>query len=228
MSVNMDTSESTDYGSFDYQQGECRLEFKADGNLRGAAAFSFDPLAAIGGLDNNEVAELVYHSITVQPEIEDENGDQDVGTAFEIRGLFGANIDGFKGEEIAPTGQDPADAEIYDLDNISEANVSALQTDVARDEVFEIFRSVSSLPFDDQTNGPGGGLGVAQAQKEKSWRNLTGRGPVLDNNDDLGILISQNVGDTVSDVAANVRYHLVWDVAETSDAGRAFSVPMDD
>jgi hypothetical protein len=225
----MDTSESTDYGSFQYQQGECRLAFlTTNGNTRGAAAFQFDPLASIGGLDNNEVAELVYASITVQPEIEDEDADQNVGTTFEIRGLFGANIDGFKGEELSPTGQDPADAEIYDLDNINEADVRALQKDVARDEVFETFRSVSSIPFDDEANGPGGGFGGIGVVKEKNWRDLTGRGPVLDNNDKLGILISQNTGDSIINVASNVRYHLVWDVAETSDAGRAFSVPMDD
>jgi hypothetical protein len=63
---------------------------------------------------------------------------------------------------------------------------------------------------------------------ERPWRQVTGRGPVLDSNDDIGVNSRLVVNDSIIGCVGQVRAHLVWDVAEVDDAGRAFSVPMDD
>lgn len=220
MSINMDGSDVTDYASFEYQQigGDPILGGATGGSVGAEFLYEFEPLASIGGLANNEVAELVYHElqITLEPEAEQGN-DQNVSSDFEFRGVFGANIgqgNGFQG-----------------LANDVEEQISNTTNgyDAAEDRIFQLFRANGVLPFDDETNGPGGGALPTTAIYEKPWRNLVGRGPVLDSNDDLSLSGFINGSDTVlDDAGANVRVHLVWDVAETDDAGRAFSVPADD
>jgi len=59
----------------------------------------------------------------------------------------------------------------------------------------------------------------------RDYRSLTNRGPVLDSTDDISVYQSINVGDTITAFSGEVRIHMVWDVAEVDEAGRAFSVP---
>jgi hypothetical protein len=48
---------------------------------------------------------------------------------------------------------------------------------------------------------------------------------VLDQTDDINIVADMLTRDSVVDMQATVNLTMYWDVAETSDAGRRFSVP---
>lgn len=229
MSVNMD-ADGTDYSDFEYQTAALRTQVTPDDsvstNPRARTVTSFEPLARIGGLDNNEVAELVYLETFADIEIEDEEvADQDVATTGELRGAVGINLPA--SDSAFPESADVGfRGEVVEAANIPEDNVTTRGNSRSDDRILQQYFSGFGLPFDDQTNGPGGSGTYNHFYAEKSYRSLTGRGPVLDANDDLSVSAAVNVSDSIIPIASNTRIHCVWDVAETSDAGRRFSVPM--
>jgi hypothetical protein len=234
--MNMDgAGGETDYSDFEYEQITAALEVDGDEdsttNPNAYAVHTFNPLDAIGGLDNNEVAELVYLETTVTLEYEDEVDDQDVGTTAETRGIVGVNLStGGRADFLnANIGAEQTDGQAQVAETFNDTldeNIGVANSQKAEDRILQLFAANGGLPFDDQTNGPGGAGTHEQFYAEKKWRDLTGRGPVLDQSDDFCIGQTVNVSDTIIPVVGTVRCHLVWDVAETSDAGRRFSVPF--
>lgn len=231
----MESDHGSDYSDYEFQQIHSTLQIggsTADGNVGLAVADEFEVLGAQGGLSNDEVAELVYAEVQYTLDVDDETGDQNVGTFLEGRGVFGSDLDvenffQFDGTATTQTGDD-----IRVLDNSGDNAVSdgvdLFSNDQSSPEVFQRFASIAGVPFDDQTNGPGGTGGGYVFHESKNWRELTGRGPVLDATDNLSVLQKVIIGDTVSPIAGNVSCHLVWDVAEMDDAGQRFAVPSDD
>lgn len=229
MSINMDADDVTDYSDFEYQQFSSRLQVNESADATGGSnpgvegLLTFEPLGKIGGLDNNEVAELVYHELSAAVEWEDETGDQNVATFAEGRGVFGVNLNS---ANSFPAKNQTVEGEILEATDHDPDNSNVFFKDLNDDRILQLWQTYSSAPFDDAGGGTGGAGAADQFHAEKNWREMTGRGPVLDANDDLSILYALIAGDTIIDVNAVVRGHLVWDVAETSDAGRRFSVPM--
>jgi len=228
MSMNMDGGGSTDYSDFEYQQLSARLSTAdstggTDTNVDGSGAVSFDVLGGIGGLDNNEVAELVYLETNVIMEFEDEVDDQNVGTDVQGRGVIGADLP--LGEGAFIQGKNPVDGQLFDLQNTDDSFSSMSGNSTSDDRMFQLFTVSGGHPFDDETNGVGGSANHENFYAEKPWRELTGRGPVLDASDDIVVALDINAGDSIISQAIEARFHMVWDVAEVSDAGRAFSVP---
>lgn len=223
--VDVNTSSGdmgTDYSDFQYQQVTLvqRVD-AADGNVSSTstALVNFEPLGAIGGLANNEVAELVAYRLEIgfdgaDPQVA---GDQDVGGTMHIQGSVGANIDP---DALPESGQGVT------VDESDNNRTFAVER--ADDAIFEMYQAEASLPFDDETNGQGGGGYFQTDLHDRNWRELTGRGPVLDQNDDLTVVQETTNNDSVIEPEVTVTVHCVWDVAETSDAGRRFSVPADD
>jgi len=237
MSVNMDFDESspgTDYSDFEYQQTSIAMEVGAGStsNPRVQAIYDVPILDEVGGLDNNEVAELVYLETHAIVEIEDEQADQDVATTGETRGVVGINLP--ESREGLP---DPAatgntnrlNATVVDVDSDQTEDALNFQGDTrVEDRFLQMYHTAFGLPFDDEANGPGGAGFMEAFHAEKDYRSLTGRGPVLDNTDEMNIGIALTVSDKTATATGTVRTHMVWDIAETSDAGRRFSVPNDD
>jgi len=58
-----------------------------------------------------------------------------------------------------------------------------------------------------------------------NYREIVGRGPVLDSSDDLTAVYDLEGEDVIVTFLGDISIQLIWDVAEVSDAGRAFSVP---
>lgn len=225
----MSGSADVDYSDFEYQQIEAQFSITGDGSNDAATVDGlarYDVLEAVGGLDNNEVAELVGYRLQVGLEVEDsaEDGDQDVGSSIEFRGTFGANLDGTT-DAISSNELGERNIETVFFNSTGGTNANISGTSVARDEIFDHYRVTGTFPFDDQTNGPGGGGSLPTLQLEENYRQTHGRGPVLDSNDDIGVLGFVIAADTVLTTAGFVRGTLIWDVAETDDSGRAFSVP---
>jgi len=223
MSVSVDTSEdSTDYGSFEYQQVDVTANQVPNGDdAQSGHSVSVEPLSQIGGLDNNEVAELVYMEVQARIITDDANADQNVGTQAYMNGLVGANVD--ESNYSLETLGAPEAGTAEDLNSIQQSNTEFVST--SRDEVFQLFQAEHSVPFDDETNGLGGGAASQSNVYEKNWRSLTARGPVLDSNDDISINLILFQEDSILLAEGQVTVHMVWDVSQTDDAGRAFSVP---
>jgi len=227
--MSIQDSSPTDYSDYEYQQFEVQLVVEGDGSDDAATVdglIQLDPLDPIGGLDNNEVAELVGYRMHVGIEVEDsaEDGDQNVGASIEFRGTFGANFNGAEDSiSLNEIGERSADTAFLNSTGATDTQVNATST--ARDEVFDSFRVTGAAPFDDQGNGLGGGGDSTLQTLEHYYRDTVGRGPVLDSNDDLGIVAFLIASDHIVPVAGIIQGHLIWDVAQTDDAGRAFSVP---
>lgn len=228
MSVNMDMdADEVDYSDFEYQffNGSVFTEGASDDSNNNVTGFhEFSPLSPIGGLDNNEVAELVYLETQVSLEFEQEAGDQNVGSATETRGVIGANLPTSGIEGLLNPGGQPTNSGVIagGSPNFDDAD-GETRVD---NRVFQQFRADGAPAFDDQTNGPGGGADAPNVVYEKNFRELTGRGPVLDQTDDMTIIDRLVTADTVIQERSNIRLHMVWDVAEVDEAGREFSIPV--
>jgi len=214
---------STDYADFEYQQMTVAQRLNAADNqpaASGTVIANFDVLGDVGGLANNEVAELVYFALELGFDGADSAiaGDQDVGGTIFVQGSLGSNIT----EQALPLSGNFSQPDQAD-------NGQTQQLSKSDDAIFEDYTMEASLPFDDETNGTGGGGYVDTGTvHERNYRSLTGRGPVLDQNDDLTIVQSYTNNDSVIEPNVVTTVHAVWDVAETSDAGQRFSVPNDD
>jgi hypothetical protein len=116
-----------------------------------------------------------------------------------------------------------------DLDNETTTNTTGgsfvTGRSSTRDDIFQHFRTVGFPQITDTTGGLGAGGSVDGFYSMKNFRDLVGRGPVLDSNDDLTVLGRVVNANTAIDVRGDVRIWAAWDVAEVDDAGRAFSVP---
>lgn len=216
----------TDYSSFENQfvSFEHVME-DTNGNARAKAGVEFEPLQGAGGLNQNEIAELVYYELQVSLEFEDEEeGDQNVATASEFRGTLGINL---------PTDQafiddDGVLSQTIDSDpdgTVRNCTQRTILAEGVEERILQPYICRGSPPFDDETNGLGGGSVDSGVVYDRNYRDLTGRGPVLDATDDLVLSGTNIVGDGILEQIGTVRAHFVWDTAEVSDAGRAFSVP---
>lgn len=224
--MTMDMSGSTDvtdYSDYEYQEVSSILEVTpaSDNDSPNVqTATLVEPLGAIGGLDNNEVAELVYLETMVDIEYEAELATQTVATTCETRGSIGINLTGSSG--FIESRSTPSSTEL--VNNSDNATFENQLRGAADDQFLQLFQARASPPFDGSSS-PGSGAAYQPFNEKKNWRDLTNRGPVLDSTDDISIHQVLNLQDCVTPTASQVRLHMVWDTAEVSDAGRAFSVP---
>lgn len=221
--------EDTDYSSFEYQYLNYSLRDATLGNESNPnvnAIAKVPVLEGTGGLDNNEIAELVGLEVSAHIEYEDGANDQNVASSTEFRGVVGANLPAAEtGVEIGSITNNPTPGEIVRVGAGSESDYDVSISSKADDRVFQMFRVDSGPPFDDQTNGPGGTGGRDHWYSFKNFRNMVGRGPVLDANDDMAVYAKLTSEDIIISNFGKVRVACIWDVAETDEAGRAFSVP---
>lgn len=227
MSINMDMAdESTDYSDFRYQQIAAEISFagaETAENDNDKGQISFSPLQARAGLDVNEVAELVGYRIQIGMEFEEETSSaQTLYTSSEIRGVFGANLDS-SGSQFPQEAVAPKDTEVIRAEGTADPILEG--GTLSDDNIFEMFRATGSPGFDDGAGAGGGGYATTTTY-DRSYRDLTGRGPVLDSNDSLDVNMALNRSNSNVQERGIFRAHLIWDVAEVDDAGRAFSVPM--
>lgn len=219
-----------DYSEYEYQHVDLSARIQEPyetPNARVAFGANIDPLGGVGGLSTNEVAELVYFELQARIEYETEEGDQTQSSAVEHRGIFGANLPvgaGIPADPDVSGFTTTRELEPTDARDGQDATLEVSQT--TDDRIFQHFLSDGTIPFDG-ADGGGGNANNANTY-EKNYRQLTGRGPVLDSNDDLTVNQIIVVDDGSSSIQGNVRLHMVWDIAEVDDAGRAFSVPSDD
>jgi len=225
--------DEVDYSSFEYQTMASFLQLdgspQTGGDSSGAASAvqSFEVLGGVGGLDNNEVAELVALEVQAVMEHEDGAADQNVATSTEFRGNVGINLPESEGAFVDPNSDRTAvgTGSIVRVDDIEEGSVTLKGVTDTDDRRLQHFKVVGGPPFDDETNGVGGNNFSTDFYALKNYRQLTGRGPILDSNDEVSIALNVAMEDAILGVNGSVKVHCIWDIAETDDAGRAFGLP---
>lgn len=223
MSVNMAdgvTDSDNDYSDFEYQQVGLEVTIanpgEDDGSSNKLYNVQVDPIDDIGGLKNNEVAELVGFKLQAYLEAEGETGNQGLPADLEVRGIFGINLNQEGGH--------------FRLSNREQQGESQQVDTTSEDRILHMYTARSTVGFQDQgidfNGGLGGGGSNEMDRQEQYFRQTHGRGPVLDQNDSISWSGNVVGSDLNIEVKGVIRTELIWDVAEVSDAGRAFSVPM--
>lgn len=229
--VSVTPSEAdVDYADFRYQQGDALLKMSkgsdADNPDRLVGAVDFEPLQGSGGMAPNQYAELVYLEANIYVDRalqEDETNQSQLSSTFATAAV-GSNLD--SRNDLPEYSNVGADGEILldkDEDD-SQSEPFIAQTTQTNDAVFGTLQLTNSAAFIDKTNSLGGGGSSESGNLERNFRALTGRGPVLDQNDDLSVVISAVANNNINDLQIHVQLYAIWDIAETDDAGRRFSV----
>jgi len=201
----------------------------ADPGARQGLHVAYEPLQNGGGLQQNEVAELVHMETQAGIEFEYEGNAQkpDGPSNSELRGAIGINLPERSEALPARAGGTQGEGTIIESQNLDRTAISDNQNSVVNDQYLQNFQAFAGSAYEDQANGPGGGSAFDGYHGTRHFRNIFGRGPVFDSNDDLTIatrLVSDDT-DEGSPVQGVVRTHLIWDIAEVDDSGRRFSVP---
>jgi len=189
---------STDYADFRYQQAH--LLTKQSGG-KGEGFASIEPLEKTGGLRPNQVAELVY--LEVQVGVKAETTGTDFATV-DVRGTVGSNIDLDDNVGDLNTGGEFTEDPTEPFGGGGGATLGTQD----KDGVFMNYLSANGEAF----------------YNDRAFRDLVGRGPVLDSNDDIDVTMI-HVNEASQQTEAQVTLHMVWDVYEIDDARTEFSVP---
>lgn len=225
MDMTTDPGGRIDYADYSHES----IRFRASNNGSGNAANSqtaheVEPLAGRGGLDVNEVAELValdYYVDTAADQYADLDTSNTLPGALQTRGVIGVNLNS-KREFVEDATRTPTGDVTELLDSQSVVANNWVQTEPA---ILDHW-SLSHYPaFGDGSTGVGGAGGSTIYSQRMNFRDWLGAGPVLDPNDSFSALI-QNVKDQVDlthEVTVNCR--LVWDVAQIDDARTKFGIP---
>jgi len=225
MSINMDTTDVVDYSDFRFQQVQSavnKIGSISDYNVTGLN--SVEPLEGGGQLANNEVAELVASKIITYIEFEPEAEDHGDDSFAEARGVFGANLPA-SADALISDGPNVSDGQFAQITDGSESDFEIRSRSQVEDRIFDHFANVALPQYEAAGTGTGGGGATNVYESMMNYRSLYGRGPVLDQTDDVTILHKLQGDPYPPGVSHQVRAHLVWDVAEVDDAGRAFSLP---
>ena len=216
-------SNGTDYSDYEIQrvQAQSQVDDPTGKEASTRAHFRAGPLEGRGGLANNEVAELVGFRLCVKTAYEADTDDQDNDSGVIIFGSFGINLQG-TAEFLNPS----EGGSIEEFQSKNNGGTSHFANSEVDDRVLDYFQHTSHTGFVNGVQGAGGGGTVEPGyEREVHFREVTGRGPVLDSTDDITLTYDLE-GENVSNrVLGRIDVELIWDVAEVSDAGRAFSVP---
>lgn len=190
--------------------------------------YDVEPLEGIGGLANNEVAELMYLETNAIVDIAEAADAREVQTGHaDLSGMVGINLTAR--QDFVRSSTVDGEATLVDEVNGAVLDTDAFRaptvTDNDRLQMFEAFAGFGS----GDPNGSGqGGYSYTPFQDHKNFRGTHGRGPVLDQTDKISILAESStpgLANPDSLIEMEVRLTMYWDIAETSDAGRRFSVP---
>jgi len=216
-----------DYSEFQYQHIDLSHIENGDNSARATTVLGVSPLEQSGGLDINEVAELVY--IRVQASVAGDDFGDIADTAqgnLDFRGVIGANLD--SEQDLIDETQNAVDEDATILEAVENSGTNNSLYSHDKEEVFYHFTCYNDTPFSSDAGGVGGGGGGTFVQEQINFRDLVGRGPVLDSNDEINFVTLLAKNQVSADAEGKVRVTMVWDTATVDDAGRKFSIPQDD
>jgi len=231
-SINADSvsGRDVDYSSYEYQQISYRPTVSGpDDDSTFVLSGEVEPLAQIGGLDANEVAELVAFRREATIVLRDyQNASSVVQGGFNVDYSFGVNLDS---ESDLVTSFQNADSEFTVLESAdvnSDVIQEAVISTVAKDEILDFGTMSLASGFVDGGSA-GGGADVPEREREFDLRADLGAGPVIDSGDNMSMVVQiEKDNAEIGALEVAIDYHLIWDVATVDDAGRRFGIPGDD
>lgn len=202
MSMSMDELEARNPGPVDYSDFEYdhyTMGASQNGDSTGTVLYQFEPLAEQGGLRPNQLAELVYLEV-VPSGVAAESGGGDL-TTVEVRGYAGIDLNG-PGRVISEDGEGVKTETSGTVDNFQAGSAN-------RPNILVPIR------FTTDQNHP---------IQRRDYRELTGRGPVVDPEDSFDVNLTF-INSTTTSTDFQIKVHAIWDVVETDDARSEFAVP---
>lgn len=191
-----------DYSDFEYDQ--MVLTTSQDDTGNGTLVAQYEPLGQQGGLRPNQVAEIVAVWLDVSgASAETILADNSEYNTFENRGVVGVNLD--EGDDISSQSSG-VDAE----------SVTVTQGSFVNNETGQVNEPGLLVPYRV--------VGDGRHEYVRNWRDTTGRGPVIDANDDISI-VHTSVSESPASNDFAMTAHFVYDVFETDDSRTEFSVP---
>lgn len=228
--MSMSGTEMTETTFSDFEHENVCIEWNSNtGDFERGVAADWNPFDNRGGLDSDEIAELVALQVQGQAQTDgDGSGDDNIIANVEIKGGLGFNIDygdlacapptnlaggAFPSEEANEVLQE--DALDEDGDAGSAGSVKVGQTD----ETGLIY------PFAVGFSASSGYDSYPILNDVVNYRELYGRGPVIDATDDWSLRLYhvQNGTEVAGELALNIRP--VWDVSTVEGVRSRFSLP---
>jgi len=233
MSINMDSTPNrdVDYSSYEYQHVDFQTRLTgSDDSASSVASISVEPLEDRGGLDTNEVAELVSMYRWVHIELDGYGDNAPVNNGMiETRGSFGVDLD--------------AETDLIGTDNLTQGETNILSTDDLTDEadatatangstnpaILDHWNVSAHAGWEDEVNNVAAGASMNRSERTVHLRKDLGAGPVLDSSDNIGPVIKLIKNNTeLADVQVHYGVTMVWDIATVDDAGSRFGIPQND
>lgn len=217
-----------DYSDFVYEHFNVLSVF-SDATGGGAATVEWtqDPLESIGGLEPQQVAEIVAIYVSISATTGEPL--QTTSALLPIQGQYNA-YHGVNLEEAELPTQRP-------VENVGElvTNVSGWDDDAA-DSTFElrsivepaIFWSANGFVHNAVNDDAGGWAHSAQGTipaVTREFRQMVGRGPVIEADDTLDWWLQLEIGNANTEPRIEIDQVTVYDLAEISDARVEFSIP---
>lgn len=214
MSVNIDNSDEVTYADFEHETVSFNSE-NPDGGNNQFVAYEIDPLSERGGLESDEIAEVVgmriYAAIRYDPANVGDNG------AGEWRGAFGFNLGAEDIPQSAPNGSGASANNFTDAGSTQEFGTAGGTPIAVVEEDGIVFTWDVSYAY------PGS---MGMDSELLSFRDIYGRGPVLDSTDSLSAVAGHiNEDGSVGGSEANIRAHMVYDVGTVEGVRSRFSLP---
>lgn len=232
--VSLDAGASSgrdvDYSSYEYQQVQFRPSVEGpDDDSTFIGRQSVEVLDQIGGLDSNEVAELVgYHRTATVASADFQTQASLQQGSFSFDYSMGVNLDSDTDLLVSFQNAGEQTTEIGSQ-NVNADFLTGSPATTVKDEMLDFASLSYDIGFEDEANGVGAGGDVPEQSREFMLRASLGAGPVLDSADELGFVFQiEKDNAEVGQLQLVVSYHLIWDVATVDDAGRRFGIPSDD
>lgn len=189
------------------------------------ANINWEPKDEKGGLDHNEVVELVAwdYSLGMTFEGSDNAGDYDLlPGSISLRGAFGANLG--LDDELNAVG------ESFDIQRENERGSSGnlgISAQLQDDQgVFDAFLINVFQPYLDSGTGYAAGGSVQTVQRENNYHEDHGiRGPVLDENDDIGFVASMNREKVTPPTEIEAQGYVWYNVMEIEGVRNDYEIP---
>lgn len=228
--MSTDEMSTTDFSDFAHEN--TTIQWNANvGDFEQAVSTEFKPLESEGGLENDEIAELVALQVQGIAQL-DGGGESDSSSlsTFEVRGGIGFNIDPNEVPHGAPVNVDAAgfpdstDNRIRQIRAVNEAG----QTDDQNNGQLEVFQTDEPAllyPFSFGGSASSGFSGHEIGVDVLNFRDTYGRGPIVDATDDWGVVLYaiKNGGTVAHDLEMTMR--AVWDISEVEGVRSRFSLP---
>ena len=190
-----------------------------------------EPLESRGGLESDEVAELValrgYHQAGLD-DIGDPATENSAPGSTETRGVLGVNL---AEQETIEDGTNLTESTKYEEvirgNGTAGGDANGDTFNIDEPGVFWHFDYAFQPAFLDNANGVGGGAASAATfgPETINYRQLFGRGPVVDTTDEIVGLTRMINSRQEYNVEAVGRYTFVWDVSTVEGQRKQFSLP---